>query len=316
MVRRDDTKMQALEASRTLNPRPEKVTDPAFGPGGFFDPADLVQVKYEMVRKAEAAGVPGEPGRRRLRVLPPVAVLGQDGNARAGTGRPGSGQAWPQGRPQAHRPGRGPAGGPAGGRPRPAAGGAGRPRSGSVSASASIRVRSSGRCSAAAPPGTRTSRAAGRPPGRRPKADQSGSIHPVITAGDDRSAPPGGMSSCAAPRPPGAADGGTAWPCCSPQGMAAWMAAWTSLPAARAGPGAEPGHNAAAAPRPARPCPPQPRPRPPRASREVMPARRPARRCCPRSRPMPPARSSRCWRGCSARPCPSCPVTPPGGRSP
>jgi hypothetical protein len=58
MVRRDDAKTQALEASRTLNPRPEKVTDPAFGPGGFFDPADLVQVKYEMVRKAEAAGVP------------------------------------------------------------------------------------------------------------------------------------------------------------------------------------------------------------------------------------------------------------------
>jgi transposase len=58
MVGRDDAKTQALEASRTLNPRPEKVTDPAFGPGGFFDPADLVQVKYEMVRKAEAAGVP------------------------------------------------------------------------------------------------------------------------------------------------------------------------------------------------------------------------------------------------------------------
>ena len=27
MVRRDDTKTQALAASRTLNPRPEKVTD-------------------------------------------------------------------------------------------------------------------------------------------------------------------------------------------------------------------------------------------------------------------------------------------------
>jgi transposase len=58
MVGRDDAKTQALEASRTLNPSPEKVTDPAFGPGSFFDPADLVQVKYEMVRKAEAADVP------------------------------------------------------------------------------------------------------------------------------------------------------------------------------------------------------------------------------------------------------------------
>jgi len=58
MVRRDDTKTQALAASRTLNPRPEKVTDPAFGPGGFFDPEDLVQVKYEMVRRAELADGP------------------------------------------------------------------------------------------------------------------------------------------------------------------------------------------------------------------------------------------------------------------
>jgi transposase len=58
MVRRDDAKTQALAASRTLNPRPERVADPAFGPGGFFDPADLVQVKYEMVRRAEVADVP------------------------------------------------------------------------------------------------------------------------------------------------------------------------------------------------------------------------------------------------------------------
>src|SRR3954447_7510727 len=98
MARRDDAKAQALEASRTLNPHPEKVTDPAFGPGGFFDPADLVPVKYEMVRKAEAAGVPAGPGPRRLRFPPPVAVLGPGSAARAGTGRPGSGQARPQGR--------------------------------------------------------------------------------------------------------------------------------------------------------------------------------------------------------------------------
>ena len=58
MVRRNDTKTQALAASRTLNPRPERVTDPAFGPGGFFDPADLAQVKYEMVRRVSVDGAP------------------------------------------------------------------------------------------------------------------------------------------------------------------------------------------------------------------------------------------------------------------
>ena len=58
MTRRDDGKTRALAASRTLNPRPEKVADPAFAPGSFFDPADLVQVKYEMVRRSEIDGVP------------------------------------------------------------------------------------------------------------------------------------------------------------------------------------------------------------------------------------------------------------------
>jgi transposase len=61
MARREDPKRQALAESRTLNPHPEHVTDPAFTPGGFFDPHDLVQVKYEMVRQAVAEGVP--PGR-------------------------------------------------------------------------------------------------------------------------------------------------------------------------------------------------------------------------------------------------------------
>ena len=58
MARRDDAKQAALAASRTLNSDPQKVTDPAFTAGGFFDPADLLQVKYEMVRQVEVEGVP------------------------------------------------------------------------------------------------------------------------------------------------------------------------------------------------------------------------------------------------------------------
>ena len=42
MARRDDAKEAALAASRTLNSDPQKVTDPAFTAGGFFDPADLL----------------------------------------------------------------------------------------------------------------------------------------------------------------------------------------------------------------------------------------------------------------------------------
>src|SRR2546428_10626937 len=56
MAGRDQTKEAALAASRTLNPHPEGVTDPAFTSGAFFDPADLVQVKYEMVRAVQAGG--------------------------------------------------------------------------------------------------------------------------------------------------------------------------------------------------------------------------------------------------------------------
>ena len=35
----------------TLNPTPEKVLDPKFRESEFFDPRDVVQVKYEMLRR-------------------------------------------------------------------------------------------------------------------------------------------------------------------------------------------------------------------------------------------------------------------------
>ena len=35
----------------TLNPTPEKVSDPKFRENEFFDPRDLVQVKYELLRR-------------------------------------------------------------------------------------------------------------------------------------------------------------------------------------------------------------------------------------------------------------------------
>ena len=51
-----DPKAEALFQRRVLNPRPEAVTDERFGAGEFFDPRDLVQVKYEMVRRVQEAG--------------------------------------------------------------------------------------------------------------------------------------------------------------------------------------------------------------------------------------------------------------------
>lgn len=45
------SKLQALRESGTLHPHPESVTHPLFRNSGFFDARDLVQVKYEMLRR-------------------------------------------------------------------------------------------------------------------------------------------------------------------------------------------------------------------------------------------------------------------------
>jgi transposase len=53
----DNDKEASLRRHHALNPRPDGVNDPAFRSGdGFFDARDLVQVKYEMLRRARAEG--------------------------------------------------------------------------------------------------------------------------------------------------------------------------------------------------------------------------------------------------------------------
>lgn len=49
-------KLRALRESATLNPHAEAVLDPAFARGEFFDPHDLVQVRYEMLRRVHTEG--------------------------------------------------------------------------------------------------------------------------------------------------------------------------------------------------------------------------------------------------------------------
>ena len=44
-------KRQILRQTGTLNPRPDRVTDELFTGSDFFDPNDLLQVKYEMLRR-------------------------------------------------------------------------------------------------------------------------------------------------------------------------------------------------------------------------------------------------------------------------
>jgi hypothetical protein len=51
-----DPKWEALHKDGALNSHPEKVRDELFLDRDFFDARDLVQVKYEMLRRVQAEG--------------------------------------------------------------------------------------------------------------------------------------------------------------------------------------------------------------------------------------------------------------------
>lgn len=59
MIRRPpkpDPKLSALKRSGTVNAHAKDVQDPAFIDSGFFDPRDLIQVRYEMLRRVRSEG--------------------------------------------------------------------------------------------------------------------------------------------------------------------------------------------------------------------------------------------------------------------
>jgi transposase len=52
-----DRKLAALRGQHAAHPHPDAVRDPAFRSGNpFFDPRDLVQVRYEMLRRVRDEG--------------------------------------------------------------------------------------------------------------------------------------------------------------------------------------------------------------------------------------------------------------------
>ncbi|NIA16432.1 MAG: helix-turn-helix domain-containing protein [Nitrospiraceae bacterium] len=57
MAKRRNPKLETLRNQGTLNPHPEQVRDELFLGHDFFDPHDLLQVKYEMLRKRRVEGV-------------------------------------------------------------------------------------------------------------------------------------------------------------------------------------------------------------------------------------------------------------------
>jgi transposase len=53
-----DPKTDALRRQGCLHPHPEKVIDETFARSEFFDPRDVVQVKYEMLRRVRVEREP------------------------------------------------------------------------------------------------------------------------------------------------------------------------------------------------------------------------------------------------------------------
>jgi transposase len=54
MTKPNDEKAKALRRRNCLNPEPDRVKDELFDAHEFFDSQDLVQVKYEMLRRVRA----------------------------------------------------------------------------------------------------------------------------------------------------------------------------------------------------------------------------------------------------------------------
>ena len=84
---RQDPKKEALARDGALNPHPEAVRDALFADNPFFDPTDLLQVRYEMVRRHEVDGPPsakwrqtsgcrGRPSTKRRARLPTAGLTG------------------------------------------------------------------------------------------------------------------------------------------------------------------------------------------------------------------------------------------------
>ena len=68
-------KAKVLHEEGTLNPAPQKVNDPSFLNNEFFDPLDVVQVRYEMLRRVRVENVPVTDATEQYGVSRPTFYL-------------------------------------------------------------------------------------------------------------------------------------------------------------------------------------------------------------------------------------------------
>lgn len=84
--RSDDNKPERLREQGALNPHPEKVTEELFSDStlDFFDPRDLMQVKYEMLRAVDKEGRSVKDASKEFGFSRPAFYLAQSQFTEAG----------------------------------------------------------------------------------------------------------------------------------------------------------------------------------------------------------------------------------------
>jgi transposase len=82
--KKPDQKLLELKRTGTLNPRPASVSDTLFGGNPFFDSKDLLQVRYEMLRRHRVEDIPIVDVAASFGVSRPTFYQAQAAFARAG----------------------------------------------------------------------------------------------------------------------------------------------------------------------------------------------------------------------------------------
>ena len=82
--RRGTQRLQALTVAGAVHPHPDSVVDPLFRGNAFFDPNDLLQVKYEMLRSVQVGARPVVEAAAAFGFSRPVFYVAQTVFAREG----------------------------------------------------------------------------------------------------------------------------------------------------------------------------------------------------------------------------------------
>ena len=82
--RRATQRLQALTAAGAVHPHPDAVVDSLFHDSAFFDPNDLLQVKYEMLRSVQVGARPVVEAATAFGFSRPVFYVAQGVFAREG----------------------------------------------------------------------------------------------------------------------------------------------------------------------------------------------------------------------------------------